>query len=334
MEFLANERNSKMKKIAPLVMFVYNRPHLIEPVLEAINRNELADETEFYIFSDGAKKETEISKVEEVRASIKCFLKENNFRKVYLIESSKNKGLANSIIEGVSKIIEEYGRVIVLEDDLVTSPCFLRFMNDCLDYYEKNSDIWSIGGTTFDLPSLKEYKHDVYSCYRGVSWGWATWKDRWITVDWNVADYCEFMKDSKRKKMFKRGGQDMVNALRMQMEGKTNSWAIRWCYQQSKLNMLTILPKKTLIENIGWDGSGTHCGTENRYETKIDGEFTYCLENIGIDKRLMKEYRSYYSRPLLNRMLDYIYIKMKEIDIFRELIEQVSSRKKKKRKIK
>lgn len=319
-----------MKKIAPVVVFVYNRPILTKKMLEAIDENELASQTEMYIFCDGARNDSDREAVEKVRKLICEYVKKSAFKKVYVTEADKNQGLANSIIKGVTEVIEKYGEVIVLEDDLITAPCFLKFMNDCLKYYKEDKKIWSIGGTTYTLPSLEKYEPDVFVSYRGMSCGWATWKDRWDTVDWAVTDYEEFMKNRKRKKMFKRGGPDMVDMLKRQMNGEMDSWAIRWCYQQSKLDMLTVLPKKTLIENIGWDGSGTHCGTENRFLTKIDGEFTYSLEKVDIDERLMKEYRAYYSRPLLNRMLDYVYLKMMEIDIFRDLIEQVSNRQKKK----
>lgn len=323
-----------MREMAPVVTFVYNRPLLTKKMLEAIDRNDLASQTEMYIFCDGERKESDKQAVEEVRALVRQYAQKSAFKKVYITEAEKNQGLANSIIAGVTKVIEKHGEVIVLEDDLITSPIFLKFMNDCLEYYKNDKKIWSIGGIAYVLPSLQKYQHDVFLSYRGVSWGWATWKDRWDTVDWNVSDYYEFIKDRKRKKMFKRGGPDMVSALRMQMEGKTDSWAIRWCYQQSKLDMLTVLPKKTLIENIGWDGSGTHCGTDNRFETKIDSDFTYCLEKVNVDKRLIKECRAYFSRPLLNRVLDFIYLKMKESKMFGSLIEHISNRNQQKRELK
>ena len=301
-----------MSNYAPLVIFVYNRLYQIQQVLPVINRNFLAEKTDVYIFSDGGKNEKDIEQVNAVRKYIHGFAKKNDFKSVKVIEADKNKGLAKSIIDGVSEVIKKYGKVIVLEDDLITAENFLKFMNDCLDYYKGNEKVWSIGGTSYDLPSLAEYPYDVYACYRGQSCGWATWIDRWEKVDWDIPDYQDFLRDRKRKKMFKRGGQDMVASLKRQMEGKTDSWAIRWCYQESKENMYTILPVKSLIENIGWDGSGTHSDID-RFHAKIRNEqFEYNLCNVEIDEKLMKDFRKYYYRPLLNRILDFFYLKIKE----------------------
>lgn len=300
-----------MKELAPLIIFVYNRAELTEKMLDAINRNELAQDTELYIFSDGPKNVDDEKKVNEVRKIVARFEKNNNFKSIHIIQSEKNKGLANSIISGVTQIIRQYGKVIVLEDDLVTATNFLTFMNECLVFYKNNHKIWSIGGTSYFLPSLKKYPHDVYTCYRGESWGWGSWIDRWEKVDWDIADYDEFIHDRKRKKMFRRGGQDMVDALKRQKEGKTDSWAIRWCYQQSKEDMLTILPSKSLVKNIGWGEEGTHCyDKEDIFHTSVEGEgYIFKLEDVQIDNRLMKDFRSYYSRPFLQRIMDYIYLK-------------------------
>lgn len=300
-----------MRKLAPLVIFVYNRSSITQQMLEAINHNTLAPETEVFIYSDGPKNEDDLKKVLEVRKCIHDFAEISNFKTVKIVESDKNKGLANSIIGGVTEVIQRFERVIVLEDDLITAVNFLDFMNDCLDYYKNNKKIWSIGGTTYKMDALDRYPHDVYVCYRGESCGWATWIDRWSRVDWNVTDYEVFMKDKKRKKLFKRGGQDMVEALKKQMEGKTDSWAIRWCYQESKEDMLTVLPSKSLIKNIGWDGSGTHSDVD-RFHTEIDSEkYEYKLMNVEINEMLMKDFRKYFSKPFMQRIMDYLYIKIR-----------------------
>lgn len=287
-----------MKALAPLVIFVYNREEITRKMLAAINSNLLAEETAVFIFSDGPKKECDIEKVEQVRKLIKEFLNNNNFKSVSVTEAEKNKGLANSIIDGVTKVIDEYGRVIVLEDDLITATNFLKFMNDCLDYYENMKEVWSIGGTTYKLPSLESYGHDVYACYRGESCGWASWKDRWDMVDWAVSDYGQFMRDAGKRRRFKRGGQDMVAMLAMQMEGRVDSWAIRWCYCQSMNGMVTILPRKSFVKNIGWGDAGTHAKASiDPFDTAAESEgFEYKLEKVGIDRRLMREFRRYFSR--------------------------------------
>lgn len=300
-----------MRELAPLIIFVYNRADVTEKMLEAINKNELTEDTEVYIFSDGSKNTEDKEKVDHVREIISRFRNSNNFKEVHIIEAEENKGLANSIISGVTEIIRRYGKVIVLEDDLITATNFLTFMNECLEFYRDNPKIWSIGGTSYLLPALEKYPHDVYTCYRGESWGWASWLDRWEKVDWDISDYEQFMHDRKRKKMFRRGGQDMVDALKRQREGKTDSWAIRWCYQQSKEDMLTILPSKSLVKNIGWGEAGTHCSDkEDIFHTSVEGEgYRFKLEDVQVNAGIMKDFRRYYSRPFLQRIMDWIYLK-------------------------
>lgn len=284
-----------MKKLAPLLIFVYNRGELTKQMLCAVNKNDMARHTDLYVFSDGPKKESDIEKVMAVRTVIHDFSKDNNFKTIHVFEAEENKGLANSIISGVTQIINKYGNVIVLEDDLIVANNFLEFMNDCLDFYKENNKIWSIGGTTYKLKSLENYSKDIYACYRGESGGWATWSDRWGKVDWDVTDYDAFMNDSRRKARFRRGGYDMVSALQMQMEGKTDSWAIRWCYQQAKENMYTILPKINLVMNIGWEGSGTHSGNRDYFHTELsDEKFEYILEDVEISEKIMREFRKYF----------------------------------------
>lgn len=296
------------ENLAPLVIFVYNRFKITQQMLNAINQNKLASETDLFIFSDGPKREDDVEKVRLVRKCIHDFAKSNNFKSVTITEADNNKGLANSIIDGVSEVIQVYGKIIVLEDDLIVATNFLEFMNECLVFYERNEKVWSIGGTTYKLNAFKDYRHDVYACYRGESWGWATWLDRWKKVDWQVSDFEELVKNWKKRRQFKRGGQDMLEALKRQMEGKTDSWAIRWCYQESKENMLTILPVKSLVKNIGWGDSGTHCDVD-KFHTEIEGEgYKYCLENVEIDKRLMRDFRKYFSKPLIHRIMDYLYL--------------------------
>jgi hypothetical protein len=304
--------NKKEERIlAPLVIFVYNRLEITKQTLKAINENILATETEVYIFSDGAKNEADVIKIKKVREYIKEFAVNSKFKNVYIIERENNMGLANSVIKGVTNIINKFKKIIVLEDDLITNQSFLCFMNDCLDFYEYKKDVWSIGGTTFRINALSKYKKDVYACYRVESWGWATWIDRWEKVDWKVSDYEEFMRDRKAKKKFKQGGQDRINSLKRQMEGKTDSWAIRWDYQAFKENMVTILPTRSLIKNIGFDGSGVHCGTVDRFYIDVDDSpFEYKLEDVEIDKKIMKNFRKYFYKPLYNRILDYMYLKI------------------------
>jgi hypothetical protein len=286
-------------KIAPVIIFVYARPEHTRQTIESLAKNALADETDVYIYSDAAKNEKVQQKVELVREYIDTLEQRNLFKSLHIIKSNANKGLARSVISGVTDIIEKYSKVIVVEDDLIFSPDFLQYMNDALDFYKEDKRIWSICGYTFNLKIPSDYKHDIYLSYRGGSWGWATWKDRWDKVDWDVSDYLEFQKNTELRKLFNRGGRDMANMLDLQMQGKIDSWAIRWCYTQSKLNMLTVYPIISRIKNIGLDGTGTHSGVTSKYDTEISDGLIKCkFETINLDRRIIKSFRDHFGTGL------------------------------------
>ena len=284
---------------APVVLFVYNRPDHTMNVIDSLKKNLYAKETDLYVFSDEAKNENNVDKVNAVREYIRSTEWKEYFRSVTVIEAEENKGLAKSIIGGVTDILKKYEKVIVVEDELVLSPYFLNYMNGELDYYKDVPDVWSISGYSFPMKSLKNYPHDVFYSYRGSSWGWATWLDRWIKTDWEVKDYEKMMQDKEWQKRFNRGGADLTGMLRLQMEGKINSWAVRWVYTQSNLDMYTVYPKKSYILNDGCDGSGTNSGTHSELNTDIKGSLAECkFECLEIDKKISREFWYKYSDTL------------------------------------
>ena len=292
--------------LAPVVLFVYKRYEHTEKVLKALNENLLANESELFIFCDGARSEKDREDVEKTRKIAAEFSENSAFKKVEVRMAEKNSGLATSVINGVTEIINKYGNVIVLEDDLITTKDFLSYMNSALDFYEKNEKIWSISGFRFFDPEKLDYPHDVYMTYRGCSWGWATWKDRWEKVDWKVSDYASFRINPFKRRKFTVSGNDMPGMLDCQMKGFISSWAIRWCYQQSKLSMYTVFPKYTKIQNIGTDGSGTHSGNNHSYDVTLV-ENTQCkFENLDTDEKILKKYREKFNIPFINRTKAYI----------------------------
>ncbi|MCL6605976.1 MAG: glycosyltransferase [Paenibacillus sp.] len=279
--------------LAPVLIFVYARPEHTIQTIDSLASNYLANETDVYIFSDAAKNEKSSEKVKLVRNYIDTLPEKKLFKSVKIIKSESNKGLANSIISGVTEVVELKGKVIVLEDDLESSPDFLSYMNGALDFYEKNKQIWSISGYTFNIKYPNNYKSEVYLSYRGCSWGWATWKDRWNTVDWTVADYITFKEDKRLQQKFNRGGRDMSNMLDAQMDGKIDSWAIRWCYSQSKLDKYTIYPTVSRIKNIGLDGSGTHSGISTRYDAYLNRSTEKCeFDNPGLNDEITNSFKN------------------------------------------
>lgn len=291
-----------MEMVSPVVLFVYNREGHAAKTLEALSRNQLAEQSRVFVFSDGPKTEKDKEKVKRVRETLEQY--QGDFLEFEVIKADNNRGLANSVILGVTEIIKKYGKVIVLEDDIVTTPYFLSYMNQALDYYETNERIWSITGYTLPMRSLNKYEKDVFFSFRACSWGWGTWVDRWDNVDWELKDYFEYKTDRQRIWKFERGGKDLPLLLENQKEGKIDSWAIRWCYYQSKYDMLTVYPRVSLVQNIGYDGTGTHGGNEKVFcNQKIENiERAYQFANVKVDKRIVKEFREIYSATLWFRI--------------------------------
>ncbi|CAK0768582.1 Glycosyltransferase [Azospirillaceae bacterium] len=260
--------------LAPIVLFVYNRPSHTQKTLEALARNTLAAQSELIIFSDAPKNEAAIDAVKAIR---KMIVNLPGFASVSVVERTNNLGLAKSIISGVTEVINKFGRVIVLEDDLVTSPLFLQYMNNALDHYENDQKAFSIGGYQFPqrtMPIPEHYHHDTYASYRCCSWGWATWRDRWMRIDWSMDYFDAFITSPEQQARFNRGGPDMAQMLKHQKEGRIDSWAIRFCYAHFANDMRCIYPTQSLINNIGLDNTGVHCGVDPRREhNKLDENF-------------------------------------------------------------
>lgn len=281
-----------MENLAPIILFVYNRPEHTIKTLEALKTNRLAKYSELYIFSDAAKSNNHEMKVEKVREIISQI---NGFKKVIIFEAEKNKGLAMSVQEGVSKIIKKYGKVIVLEDDIVTSSVFLEYMNNCLNIFDRHLKIWSISGYAPPIVIKKDrYINDIYLAPRGCSWGWATWENRWNSVDWEVSDYNIFKFNVSSRLKFNKGGNDLSFMLGDQMAGRIDSWAIRWVYSQFKHSKYTVYPVKSLVSNNGMDFTGTHSSKSNKYQVALSNSIPFLTVDVDINQYILTKFKSFY----------------------------------------
>lgn len=312
-------KNFDRKKMVPVVIFCYLRKDHLKKTLDSLSENILAKETDIYIYSDGEKNFTQTPKVIELREFLKNYNRKNCFNKFFIIESKKNKGLANSIIQGVSEIIKKYGKVIVLEDDLVTSKYFLTYMNDALEKYEKIEKIWNISGYTPNL-NLKKDKENYFFIKRPWSWGWGTWLDRWNKVDWELEDFQTFMKDKEKKEEFINCGKDLLEMLIAQKQNRQyiDSWYIKYAYNQYNYNGLTLYSKKSFIKNIGIDGSGTHSskGNANKWSVLLKDNYSSKelpeKQEIMISQDISKQFKNIknadYIKGRLMRVLDNLYL--------------------------
>lgn len=249
--------------MVPIIIFAFNRPKSFQDTIESLKNNKESQNSLLFIYVDGPRKNN-IEDLKNIKEVQRLASNISGFKNVYLKFSETNNGLAKSIISGVSEVIEKYGSVIVLEDDLIVQPNFLSFMNQGLGKYENNKDVFSICGYTNKIKIPSNYPFDSYFCTRSSSWGWATWKDRWKTIEWSFENWSEWV---KYKKEFNRwGGSDCFSMLKGCKEGRNKSWAIRFCFSQFLQNKLSVFPVKSLVKNDGFDGMGTNCKGYSRFK--------------------------------------------------------------------
>lgn len=294
---------------APVALFVYKRVDKLIECLTALEKNHGARETILYIFCDGPKKKEDTIAVQQVREYIHAYKNKDKFKDIYVIESEANKGLANSIIGGVTEVVNKHGKVIVVEDDLITTQDFLQYMNDALDFYEDMKEYGSISAYTLPMKQLDKYPKDIYVTRKGECWGWGTWQDRWNKVDWSVSDYEEYYNDKKRRKEFDSIEYGLDRMLVMQMEGKIDSWAVRWCYHLFFHNLLTVYPKVSKTLNIGFDGSGTHCETDSDlYGKGLKNNVRQCnFERLPVNSELERKSSLYIKNATIKNIISQLH---------------------------
>ena len=253
-----------MQNLAPIALFVYNRPDHTRRTLSYLQKNVLADESRLFIFSDGAKTDADQPKVDQVRQLIK---EVSGFKSVKIINSKQNKGLANSIIDGVTQLIKDYGKVIVFEDDLLSSPYTLEYFNEALTRYANEEKVMHIGAYMFDLEDKKLPETFFYRI--ATSWGWATWARAWKNFEPDVDTLIAQFDKQKIYAFSIDGTMNFWKQIQEFKAGKNNSWAIRWYASIFLKGGLTLNPSHSLVHNIGHDGTGVHSNIENTYQVKI-----------------------------------------------------------------
>jgi len=272
--------------LAPIILFTYNRPEHTKQVLNALAQNMEAKHSSLFIFSDAAKQnatEAATNKVKEVRKIINA---ERRFAKIIVREQQDNKGLAQSVIDGVSEVFRKYNRVIVLEDDLVPSIGFLDYMNSGLELYRNDQRVSAIHAWAQKFPE-KFTTEETYFIRGADCWGWGTWKRNWQLFNQDAKQLHEMLSSRSLENHFNLfGAIDYMGMLKNQIEGKIDSWAIRWQASMFLENKLCLHPVQSLIRNIGMDGSGVHCD-----EAVLDEEM---IDKIKIKKLLPEENIGFY----------------------------------------
>jgi hypothetical protein len=261
--------------LAPIVLFVYNRPWHTEQTLKALEKNIFAQDSILYIYADGMRENSTPEQIEKVQQVRKIISQQWNFKEIHIIEREKNWGLADNVIDGVTSVVNQYGTIIVLEDDLVTSPYFLDYCNQGLCIYKENANVYSINAYQFPLP-IDQF--ETFLCPLATSsWGWATWAEKWAVFEKNPQYKNLIQQNEYLRKRFNFADYDYTSML-----DNPKSWAVRWYYSVFLRNGLGVFPTKSLVQNIGFDGSGENCGAD-LVEIELYKDKPNLIKNVVID---------------------------------------------------
>ncbi len=295
---------------APILLFVFNRPVHTQKTVEALQHNDLAQQSDLFIFSDGPRHARDVQAVESVRNYIKGV---GGFKSVTIIERATNVGLSTSIVGGVTDIINKTGRVIVLEDDLVTSPYFLRYMNDALELYEHETKVISVHGYVYPVKGVLP---ETFFIKGADCWGWATWKRGWDMYQQDGKKLLTQIQSAHRTKEFNfDGSYPFTQMLKAQTYGLVNSWAIRWYASAFLSDALTLYPGKSLVSNCGLDDSGTHTGKTSLFDvgvstTPVQVKRLSVCEDVAAKRIIIQFFKSPALRMFLFAVRLHFYIKL------------------------
>ena len=288
-------------KLAPVIVFAYNRPDHLRKTLTWLGQNELANESTLYIFCDGPKPnatDEQLAKVQAARMVAHELAIVPTFKEVHIFEREENLGLGTSVITGVTEIINKHGRAIVLEDDLETSPYFLSYMNQCLEHYDARKSVFSISGLSRPHPERfypKDYPYDVYVSITHHPTGWATWADRWKQVDWDVKDFVIVKNDPQMLQAFRRAEHCQYEELEWQQREQVNVWSARFAFAHFVNHAVSICPIVSYINHIGWDSEATNATSSSlwNFDRLADNADIRFLDVLYEDSRIINSWYSF-----------------------------------------
>lgn len=302
-----------MYPLAPIVLFAFNRPEHTRMCLESLKRNPLASESELFIFIDAPKKEaSEI--VKQKNAEVKKAIREQQWcGKVHITEFETNRTLPNSLTEKLPEILAIYGKIIVLEDDLLLSEGFLKYMNEALEMYKDDPKVMDVTG--FMFPVKKKIK-SAFFLKGQVGWGWGTWKRSWDLFNPSADELLEQVEKKGIYAFNWDGGYNYYAMLKECAVGTWKFWDIRWFASIYVNDGLCYCPPVSLVRNIGHDGSGLHSYEDTLYQTmKIAKEVK--VERIPLEENL-------FARKAISNHLRKIYNPDEKISFSRRIKEKLN----------
>ena len=261
----------------PLALFTYNRPHHTAATLKALSVCKGREEFDYFFFSDAPRRPDDSDSVEAVRRLLRI---QAPLFKAQIIEQSTNQGLARSIVGGVDRLCASHGWVVVLEDDLLVEPSFLRFMAEALVHYEHSSTVMQVAATTLAPPLVPT--RDAFLLPVTSTWGWGTWQRAWKCFSWVPQGWPQTADDLDWLSVFQLGGAaDYVAMLKDRLAGHNDSWGILWWYAVSRLRGKVVYPTRSLVQNIGFDGTGVHCGKDSLFQFPETSNVDYPISSTG-----------------------------------------------------
>lgn len=304
--------------LAPITLFVYNRPEHTLRTLEALAKNDLAEQSVLYIYSDGPKKDASVQDLSAINATREVLRQKKWCKEVEIYESDINYGLADSIVKGVSEVVQKHGKIIVLEDDIVTSPGFLKYMNDALTLYENEERVMHISG--YFPPVMNPHELPNTFFYNQTScWGWATWNRAWQHFNLSAKDLLAKIKNNSLEYSFNLDNTyPFIDHLEKNANGTMKTWAIKWYASVFIKKGLCLHPNLSLVRNEGFDGSGIHCGVNEQMHKQVIAESVE-VEAISLTESIhardkIKKYNTPQSanKPsLMKKLRLYIWKKLK-----------------------
>lgn len=276
---------------APITLFVYNRPTHTRQTVEALQKNALSKDSDLIIFSDAAKSESQAGAVREVRDYIMTI---SGFKTVSIVERETNYGLARSIIDGVTSVVNKHGRIIVLEDDLATSTYFLNFMNTALDTYQDDEKVMHISGYMFpidnaDLP-------ETFFLRTASCWGWATWSRAWQHLEKNSKKLLSEYTEQTINRFNMDGAYNFWAQVEQNASGQIDTWAVFWYASVFLKGGLCLHPKFSMVNNIGHDDTGLHCGKTDAFDVQLASKpITYFERNLVEDALALIRTKTFFS---------------------------------------
>ena len=269
---------------APIALFVYNRPSHTRRTVKALQANRLALDTDLFIYSDAPKSEAARASVDEIRQLIKTI---DGFRSITIVERETNLGVDASIIDGVTTLCARFGSVIVIEDDIVTASTFLTYMNAALDRYRDEPGVMHISGFMYPVTGFAHGQSGFLSFTN--PWGWATWQRAWQHFEPTARGYESLRTDRRRRYAFnQRGAYDHFGLLKRFVERKTDAWDVRWYLSVFMTGGLALYPKHSLVDNIGFDGTGVHCEPSDFVGNSVVDTEIRDYPSLAVDRRLSR----------------------------------------------